>query len=46
MLRERQGERLDTWLQKAEAQGIAELRSFALSLKRGYDAGKAGLTLA
>ena len=46
MLRERQGEHLDAWLQKAEAQGIAELRSFALSLKRDYDAVKAGLTLA
>ncbi len=46
MLRERQAERLDPWLQKAEAQGIAELRSFALSLKRDYDAVKAGLTLA
>jgi len=45
MLRERQGERLDTWLQKAEAQGIAELRGFALSLKRDYEAVKAGLTL-
>ncbi len=46
MLRERQAERLDAWLQKAEAQGIAELHSFALSLKRDYDAVKAGLTLA
>jgi transposase len=45
MLRERAGERLDTWLQKAEEQGIAELKSFALSLKRDYDAVKAGLTL-
>ena len=45
MLRERQGERLDAWLHKAEAQGIAELRGFALSLKRDYDAVKAGLTL-
>jgi transposase len=45
MLRERRGERLDTWLQKAEEQGIAEVRSFAQSLKRDYDAVKAGLTL-
>ena len=45
MLRERQGEHLDTWLHKAEAQSIAELRGFALSLKRDYDAVKAGLTL-
>jgi transposase len=27
MLRERRGERLDAWLQKAEEQGIAELRN-------------------
>lgn len=45
MLRERQGERLDTWLEKAENQEIAELQSFAQSLKRDYDAVKAGLTL-
>jgi transposase len=45
MLRERQGERFDAWLQKAEEQGIAELCSFAQSLKRDYDAVKAGLTL-
>ncbi len=45
MLRKRQGERLDAWLQKAEAQGIAELRGFALSLKRDYEAVKAGPTL-
>jgi transposase len=45
MLRERQGERLDAWLQKAEEQGVAELCSFAQSLKRDYDAVKAGLTL-
>ena len=45
MLRERQGECLDAWLQKAEGQGITELRSFARSLKKDYDAVKAGLTL-
>ena len=45
MLRERQGERLDVWLHKAESQSIAELRSSALSLKRDYEAVKAGLTL-
>jgi len=45
MLRERTGERLDTWLQKAEEQGIAELKSFARSLKKDYNAVKAGLTL-
>jgi transposase len=45
MLRERQGERLDAWLEKAEEHGIAELRRFAHSLKRDYGAVKAGLTL-
>jgi transposase len=45
MLRERQGEHLDAWLEKAEAQGIAELKNFARGVKRDYDAVKAGLTL-
>lgn len=45
MLRERQGENLDSWLEQAETQGISELKSFAQSLKRDYDAVKAGLTL-
>lgn len=45
MLRERQGDRLDAWLKKAEESSIAELCSFAQSLKRDYGAVKAGLTL-
>jgi transposase len=45
MLRERQGERLDAWLEKVEAQAIAELKNFALGVKRDYEAVKAGLTL-
>jgi transposase len=45
MLRERQGERLDAWLQKVEEQGPPELKNFAQGLKRDYDAVKAGLTL-
>jgi transposase len=45
MLRERQGERLDAWLQKVETQGIVELKNFAQGVKRDYDAVKAGLTL-
>jgi transposase len=45
MLRERQGERLDGWLQKVETQGIIELKNFAQGVKRDYDAVKAGLTL-
>ena len=46
MLRERKGECFDTWLEKAEQQGISELGSFASSLKKDYEAVKAGLTLA
>ena len=34
MLRERKVERFDAWLEKVEQQGIPELRSFALSLKK------------
>jgi transposase len=45
MLRERQGERLDSWLAQVEAQGASELKSFAQGLKKDYDAVKAGLTL-
>jgi len=45
MLRERHGEHLDAWLQKVEEQGVSELKSFAQSLSRDYDAVKAGLTL-
>jgi transposase len=45
MLRERKGERFDAWLEKVEQQGISELRSFAQSLKKDYDAVKAGLTV-
>ena len=45
MLRQRQGARLDAWLEKVETQGRAELKNFAQGLKRDYDAVKAGLTL-
>jgi transposase len=45
MLRERKGERFDAWLQKVEQQCIPELCSFAQSLKKDYEAVKAGLTL-
>ena len=45
MLRERQGEQLDSWLKVVEEQGVAELQSFAQGLKKDYDAVKAGLTL-
>jgi transposase len=45
MLREREGERLDEWLDRVEKQGIPELQSGAFGLKKDYDAVKAGLTL-
>lgn len=44
LLRERQGERLDEWLAKAEQQEVAELKSFAAGLRKDYDAVKTGLT--
>lgn len=45
MLRERQGDQLDSWLKLVKEQGVAELQSFAQGLERDYDAVKAGLTL-
>ena len=45
MLREREGERFDEWLDRVEKQGVSELQSFANGLKKDYDAVKAGLTL-
>lgn len=45
MLRERQGEKLDEWLNRVELQSVTELQSFANGLKKDYDAVKAGLTL-
>jgi len=45
MLREREGEHLDEWLARVEAEGVSELQSFAQGLKKDYDAVKAGLTL-
>ncbi len=45
MLRERAGERLDEWLAQVEDQEVSELRSFAQSLRKDYEAVKAGLTL-
>ena len=45
MLRERKGEQLDSWLERVEQQGAAELQSYAQGLRKDYDAVKAGLTL-
>ncbi len=44
MLRQRQGARLDDWLERVERTGVAELRSFGASLRKDYRAVKAGLT--
>jgi transposase len=45
MVRLRQGERLDEWLEKVEASAIGELQSFATGIQRDKDAVQAGLTL-
>jgi transposase len=43
MISERQVDALDTWLQQAEASGIAELRRFATTLRSDYEAVRAAL---
>ncbi len=45
MLRQRNGEALDSWLTDVEASNVAELRTFASGLRRDDAAVKAGLTL-
>jgi transposase len=45
MLRRREGDRLPTWLAKAEASGVEELTRFAGKLRADQDAVQAGLTL-
>jgi transposase len=45
MVRERQGDRLDTWIDAVSEQGPAEVRRFALGLRDDYAAARAGLTL-
>ncbi len=45
MLRERQPEKLDAWLTRTEASGLAPLVSFANGIRKDYAAVKAGLTL-
>ncbi len=45
ILRQLQGNQLDTWLGEVETHGVAELRSFAQGLRKEYQAVKAGLTL-
>jgi transposase len=46
MVRERQGGRLEAWIQEAAASGIAEWATFARGLREDQAAVQAGLTLA
>lgn len=45
MVRERQGERLDAWIEAAAESEVAEVRRFALGLRADDAAVRAGLTL-
>lgn len=45
MVRERQGAELANWIADAMNSGVAELRNFAIGLKRDFAAVQAGLTL-
>jgi len=45
MLRQREGERLDQWIEDAAHGGIEDLTRFALGLRDDYAAVQAGLTL-
>ncbi len=46
MVRERQGQRLEEWLRRADESGVSELQNFAAGIKRDKAAVFAGLTLA
>ncbi|MDP9309399.1 MAG: ISL3 family transposase [Chloroflexota bacterium] len=46
MVRERHPDGLDTWLERIETSGLADLRSFAAGIRRDYAAVKAALTVA
>lgn len=45
MIRERQADKLDAWLEAAEASSLPDLGNFAASLHRDYTAVQAGLSL-
>ncbi len=45
MVRERQHEKLENWLERAEASGQTALRSFAGGIRRDYAAVRAALSL-
>ena len=44
MVRKREGEQLDAWLEAVQTSQIPELQRFALGILRDYDAVRAGLT--
>jgi transposase len=46
LLRRREGERLDRWMERADASASAEVRGFATGLRSDLAAVRAGLTLA
>jgi transposase len=46
MVRERRGEEFDQWLTQAETSALIDFQRFATSLRQGYGAVRAGLTLA
>ena len=45
MVRKRQGERLDTWIEAVQESAISELQSFVIGILKDKDAVVAGLTL-
>ncbi len=45
MIRERQANQLDAWLDDAQASALPDLRNFAVGLRRDYAADQAGLSL-
>lgn len=45
MLRERKGEELEAWLDRARSSGVREIESFAVGLRRDEAVVRAGLTL-
>ncbi|MGC4854408.1 ISL3 family transposase [Micromonospora sp. DT4] len=45
MLRQRQGQHLDTWITQARSSTVAQLAGFASGLLKDYDAVRNGLTL-
>lgn len=45
MIRERQADQFDAWLEEAEVSALPDLRNFAVGLRRDYAAVQAGLSL-